>query len=151
MDLPFVYILGVVVTVLILAFGLKAITDIKKTSETVEIATFITDLNRVVETYYNLNVGSSKQLSLQVPKPINMICFTAPKKEQTADVPQEIAFLLQGRDNVYIFNSNIGPRLIPHLEPSLDENPLCFQTQGRLKADIETKVRERSVFVEISR
>jgi hypothetical protein len=150
-DQPFIYIMGVIVTVLVLTFGIKAITSIRGEAELVETATFMKDIDHIVETFYNLNVGSSKEISLAVPKGIKMICFTAPKQEITAQVAEEIAYLARGNDNLFLFDGQIGPREIPHLEAPLDENPLCFNTQGKLKAVVETKSRDREVYVEISR
>lgn len=150
-EQPFTYIMGIVVTILILIFGFRAITQLKGEASLVEIGTFVNDFNRIIETYYNLNVGSSKELSLAVPNSIKMICFTNPNQPLTADVAPEIAFLLQGSENVYFFNGKIGPRTIQHLEVNQEENPLCFQTAGRLTANIETNAKERSVYVEISR
>ena len=150
-EQPFVYILGIITAVLIITFGARSITNLKEEAELVQVATFINDFSRVIETYYNLNIGSSRELSLSVPSQIKMICFTNPNQPLTAEVNQEIAFLLNGKENVYFFNGRIGPKTIPHLEANSEENPLCIQTQGKLKANIETKVKERSVYVEISR
>ncbi len=150
-EQPFTYIMGIVVTILILIFGFRAITQLREEASLVELGTFVNDFNRIIETYYNLNVGSSKELSLAVPSSIKMICFTNPNQPLTANVPAEIAFLLEGYENVYFFNGKIGPRTIQHLEVKPEENPLCFQTAGRLIANIETKAKERSVYVEISR
>ena len=80
-----------------------------------------------------------------------MVCFTNPNQPLTAEVNPELEFLLTGKENVYFLNGKVGPRTIPHLEVNSEENPLCISTQGRLNAFIETKARERSVYVEISR
>ncbi|MDP4012902.1 MAG: hypothetical protein Q8R00_04840 [Candidatus Nanoarchaeia archaeon] len=148
---PFMYIMGIIVVVLILTFGIKAIASIRQQAELVQVSTFVTDLNKYVETYYNLNVGSSREIILTVPNYIDMICFTAPKKPFTSSVDPNLEFILQGSDNLYLFGSQLGPRTISHLEATLEENPLCFQTRGKLQAFIETKARDREVFVEISR
>ena len=148
---PFIYIMGIIVMVLILTFGIRAISSLKREAELVQMSTFITDLNKYVETYYNLNVGSSREITLTVPNQVDMVCFTIPKKPFTASVDPNLEFILQGSDNLYLFGSQIGPRTISHLEPKSEENPLCFQTKGNLHAFIETKSRDREVFVEISR
>ncbi len=150
-EQPFIYIMGIVVTVLILAFGFRSITQIKEEASLVQVSTFITDLSRIVETYYNLNVGSSKEISLTVPDSIKMICFTNPNQPLTAVIEPELEFILTGSENVYLFNGKLGPRTIHHLEVNPLENPLCFQTKGKLIASLETKSRERQVYVELSR
>ena len=150
-EQPFIYILGIVTVILILLFGARSITKLREEAELVQIATFVNDFSRIIETYYNLNVGSFKELSLSIPSQIKMICFTNPNQPLTAEVNPELEFLLTGKENVYFFNGKLGPRTILHLEANQEENPLCIQTQGRLIANIETKARERQVYVEISR
>lgn len=150
-DQPFIYILGIVTVILILLFGFRSITQLKEEASLVQLATFMNDFSRIIETYYNLNIGSSKELSLSIPTQIKMVCFTNPNQPLTAEVSPELEFLLTAKDNVYFFNGKLGPRTIPHLEANPEENPLCIQTQGRLNVFIETKARERQVYVEISR
>ena len=150
-EQPFVYILGIVTVIFIILFGARSITTLKNEAELVQVATFVNDFSRIIETYYNLNIGSSKELFLSVPNQIKMICFTNPGKPSTADVTPELEFLLSSKDNVYFFNGHLGPKTIPHLEATPEENPLCIQVQGKLKANIETKARERQVYIEISR
>lgn len=150
-EQPFIYILGIVAAVLIILFGARSITNIKHEAELVQLTTFVNDFSRIIETYYNLNIGSSNELSLSVPTQIKMICFTNPGKPSTADVTPELEFLLSSKDNVYFFDGTLGPKTIPHLEANPEENPLCIPVQGKLKANIETKAKDRQVYVEISR
>ena len=66
-EQPFIYILGIVTVILILLFGARSITKLREEAELVQIATFVNDFSRIIETYYNLNVGSFKELSLSIP------------------------------------------------------------------------------------
>ena len=139
---PFIFIFAIIFGALILAFGTWAIFNIKERAELAELTLAITDIKKEVNSYYNLETGSSKELNIALPKKVEKICFTVPKEQFTKTSDQELNQLLQNNQkyHAFIFPINIFKLTkfeIPHLKPI--KNPLCITTKNSLKAVIETK------------
>ena len=124
---PFIYIFAIIVAALVLVFGTKAILDLKEKQELAELTTFVTKLKEDVAAYYRFDIGSSKELNLNLPRKVKKVCFT----ENKLEIFPKVFFLNEFK--------------IPYLKPV--ETPLCIDTNGKLKAIIETKPR----YVEIRR
>jgi len=118
---PFVYIFAIIVAALILVFGTKSILDLRERQELVELATFVTDLKEEVAAYYRFDIGSSKELDLNLPRKVKQVCFY----ENKLKVSPEIFALNEFK--------------IKYLKPV--ETQLCINTNGKLKAIIETKAK----------
>ncbi len=76
----FVYILAVILTVLILTYGYKAIVSFRVRSDQVSIITFKNDLKGAVETITS-DFGSTKIISLSFPPNFRKVCFVKTIKE----------------------------------------------------------------------
>ncbi len=160
MSHPFIVIFSLIVMGLILVFGAKSIYDLKKAADLSELAAFVKTFQDQVAVYYNLDVGSSKILSVVVPQKIEAICFVNPG--ETITNKQEDPFFMSilednKRDNMYLSPLGAYPApapdfMIEHLRVDGKENPLCIQIQqGKLQAVIATMSGDKEVFVAIRR
>ena len=141
---PIIFIFAIIVAALILTWGSYQIVKIIRTGSTIELGTALTDLKDTVNTYYNLDEGSSKELNIRLPKQVKYICFvnsnepliTQGLEEIDPDLPQ----ILQAKGkNIFIIPATLKPSTynIDKLTPI--ENPLCIKTLNSLKAIIENK------------
>ncbi len=144
MSHPFTMILTLVLAALIIFFGVSAIINLVKVSSQVDLASFRTSLQKEVDTYYNLDEGSQKIITLQLPGEVNYICFV----DQSMHI--DYSLIPNGKENLVkvITNKNVFP--IPEIgQPSLDpiniehlkpeSNPLCIKTSSRLVAKITSQ------------
>ena len=144
MSHPFTIILTLVLAALIMFFGVSAIINLVKVSSQVDLAAFRTSLQKEVDTYYNLDEGSQKTITLQLPGEVNYICFI------DHSLPIDYSLIPNGKGNLVrvITDKNVFP--IPEVgQPSLDpiniehlkpeSNPLCIKTSGRLVAKITSQ------------
>lgn len=154
----FIYIFALIVMALVLVFGFRSILDIKEKAELTEISKFISNLKDLINTYYNFDVGSSKEIKLNAPSKVNEICFVNPKQEIKGKISDAFFYETLKENtkyNVYILPLDAYPEpapdfIIEHLEVNEKNNPLCIKTKdGILKAIIETKAKEKYVYVEM--
>lgn len=141
---PFIFILTLVVVALILVWGFRVILDLKKQAELSELAVFVNDLKNDVKAYYYFDVGSSKQLNLNLPYKIKELCFFNPKDPITAEINLELETLLLDNPeyNFYVLpldSYSLTNFKIPYLKVNSTKNPLCLKVFRKLDAVIETK------------
>lgn len=140
---PLIFIFAIIVAVLVLSWGSYQIYQIIKLKNTMEVGATLLDLKKQVDTYYNLDEGSSYAIDYKIPKQIKYFCFTNPNEPMPyppLEVDPNIEQILQNKGkNVFIIPTTANPPNynIPHLIPI--ENPLCIRTIGSLKAVIENK------------
>ena len=142
---PIIIIFALVIAALILTWGSYNIYKLTKTARTIELGTALTDLKDLVNTYYNLDTGSSTEINIKLPKQVKYICFTNPNEplvitNNIEKISPDLAQLLQIKSkNIFIIPTTIKPSTyyIKNLKPI--ENPLCIKTLNSLKAIIENK------------
>ena len=138
---PFTIILTLVVAAFIIIFGISAIRDLINVSNQVDLSSFTNSLQKEVDTYYSLESGSQKLLSINVPSQVEYICFI----DQSADIdysliPNEKAGLVRAIKDKNVFfiparkNPSLDPVNIRNLKPA--SNPLCVKTINKLEAKI---------------
>jgi len=156
-SLPFIYIFGIIVAALIIAFGYSAITRLSGTVEEASLAKSVESLREKVDFYYTLEPGSKKQFklgdALKIPYKVKYACFVKPKSPITAQLPDpSLQALIQNSNyNLYFIpltSYKTTRFLVKNLEPPI--NPFCIKTQGSLSFTLETKATEEKVYVEIS-
>lgn len=72
---PFIIIFALIVAVLILAFGFKAVLDIQEKAKFAELLDAQAEIKEVSKTMYTLGVGSQRTIDLLLPKKITCLCF----------------------------------------------------------------------------
>ena len=153
---PFIYIFTLIVSAFVIYFGFTTVASFQRESNLVELSKFVSDLNNVVDTYYNLDIGSSKKISLMVPSQIEQACFVKIGSQINANVDEYFRAILKDNSQYNLFTLPLDALPAPapdfaieHLQIEGNENPLCIKTKGRLNAIIETKVANNNVYVEI--
>lgn len=142
---PIFMIFAVIIAALILTWGSYNIYKLTKTARTIELGTALTDLKNLVDTYYNLDQGSSTEINIKLPKQVNYICFTNKNepliiKEDIKKISPDLSQLFQAKSkNIFLIPTTIKPSTyyIKNLIPI--ENPLCIKTLNSLRAIIENK------------
>ena len=156
-SLPFIYVFGIIVAALILAFGFSSILKLTKTVDEASLSKSVEGLREKVDFYYTLEPGSKKQFkldsSIKLPSKIEQACFVKPKSPLTSQLPDSsLAPLIQNSNyNLYFLplTSFKNTRfLVKNLEPKT--NPLCIKTTGFLSFTLETKATPEKVYVELS-
>ena len=136
-GMPFVVIFSLIVMALILLFGARSIRDLGGVADMTELSRFVGNLQNVVEVYYNYDVGSKNEVSLNVPGKIEKICFFNPGGSINVGVDMEFRERLEdnSRDNMWIlpldaFKSPAPDFRIEYLRAGVGgENPLCILTK----------------------
>ncbi len=72
---PFMWILALLVTTLVLAFGYFAISKLQETFAQTSVIDFKNKFERNVNEVYYLDAGSSKTIKVDLPDRIKKICF----------------------------------------------------------------------------
>ena len=154
---PFIFILTLIVMAFVLAFGLKSFLDIKKTADLTELSNFIIKLEDEVEVFYNFDVGSKKDLNLNLPLNVERICFFNTGERINVNMNDDFfrAVLESSRrDNVFVLPLDAFSKVdfyVDGLRVDNIENPLCFNVKGKLMAEIETILYNNNVYVQINR
>ncbi|MFH0936343.1 MAG: hypothetical protein V1815_01535 [Candidatus Woesearchaeota archaeon] len=146
---PFIYILALITIVLLFFFGYKAINDFQQKAELVELGNFVNDLKYNIKTYYNFDVGSSKQINLNLPKKVKKVCFTNLNEIPNSADP-ELKLLMNNNDNMYIFpieDFSMNSFKIDYLKVS--QAPLCFNVNGKFIATITKIIYDKKSYVEL--
>ena len=141
---PFTYIFALILIGLLFFFGYKAINSFQEKAQLVELANFVNDLKSNVKTYYNFDTGSSKQLSLSLPKKVKKICFTNLGEIPSTTDP-DLKLLLNKNNNMYIFPIeafSMNTFKIDYLR--INQPPLCFNVDGKFNAKI-TKIIDNKI------
>lgn len=155
---PLMYIFTLIASAFVIYFGFTSVSSVQREAKLVELSRFTNDLNEAVDTYYNLDIGSSKKLSLNVPSNVEEVCFVKIGMPVNRNVDQYFMELLSDNSQYNLFTLPLDALPAPapdfkinNLEIDGNENPLCIATKGKLNAIIETKVRNNNVYVEIRR
>lgn len=156
----FIFLFALILMALIFAFGIKSFLDVKKTADTVELVTFIDQLDKKVQQYYSFGIGSSTEQTFSLPSQITLVCFADPEKPLTTTADSRLTFFLQNnkKDNVYVLPLDVFPEppapdfTIKHLIVDPFTNPLCISAQGKkLSLVLETVARDNNVFVQVKK
>ena len=139
---PIFYIFILIVAALFLTWGIKNIFDLKDRAEQVELATFIQDIKNKVNQYYNFDYGSNTEINLRVPNKIQYICFT---NNEPNNIPENLntygdlnkIFTLQKHNTFLLPLTSFSTTAFTTPNLVTEEDPLCIQTGGLLKATIE--------------
>lgn len=148
---PFTYIFALVLMGILFFFGYKAITGFQEKAELVELTNFVNDLKYNIKTYYNFDIGSSKQLNLNIPKKVKRICFTN-LDENTATTDSCLKLLINKNDNLYICpieSFSMNTFKIDYL--MISQAPLCFDVNGKFNAKIKKIVYNKKPYVELTK
>lgn len=141
LSTPIIFIFILVVSALILIFGIKAVLNLQERAETIQLITSIDNLKDTVETYYSFVEGSNKQIDISFPADIKYICIvdkssTIPENIKKYDPYIEEYIQASPEYNLFILpQSKVSRFKIPNLKPTQD--PSCFLNP--LKAIIENK------------
>lgn len=139
--MPFIYIFALIVAALILVFGLKFVFDLQASGEQIELGRFKLDVEREVSFIYNLDTGSSSEVTLKTPTKIKTICFTNSEKDvRTTDKQLRDLLFLNPENNFFIISEDPSQDKsfnIEHLKS--DTNPFCIQPKGELSLIFENK------------
>jgi hypothetical protein len=149
---PFTYIFALIVIALLFFFGYRAINDFYEKAELVELGTFVDDLRYNINTYYNFDTGSSKQLTLNLPKKVKKICFTNLNENTNLPTDPDLKLLINKNDNMYIFpieTFSINMFTIDHLR--ITQTPLCFNVNGKFNAKITKIIYNKKPYVELTK
>lgn len=150
----FVYIFAIIVTALILYFGIKGIIYIIHIGGGVETANFITDIKSAAQKNYDLGYTSRTSKELLVPKNLETICFINPDEKpdlsiiQNQNTKNAISIMTKTKEENLYFNikgGRIEPILIEHLKAKngiqckqglFDRISLVFENKGNF-AEVE--------------
>lgn len=149
LSTPFIFVFALVVGGLILIFGSNYIFRLNELGESVELTSFVSTLRKDVESYYYLDEGSSKLITVKLPSKIDFICIKGEGSLNNNEILNKYPgfdFILENNDKNVFFAPINAYRVtiynIEHLKPA-GKNPLCFKNNE--KAKLETK----SNYVEI--
>ena len=78
LGVPLVLVFGLIVGALILYFGTTYILKLKEEAEYIDLLDTIQDIDAMIDTYGNYDPGSSKVVSLSLPKKVEKLCFFDP-------------------------------------------------------------------------
>lgn len=155
---PFIYIFTLIVSAFVIYFGFTTISGFQEEAKLVELSKFVSDMSDVVDTYYNLDIGSGKKINLAVPNQLEEICFVKIGGAVNTNADEFFREVLKDNTKYNMFTlpldalpSPAPDFTIDNLEITGDENPLCIKTDGRFRATIETKVKNNNVYVELRR
>ncbi|QQG38458.1 MAG: hypothetical protein HYS32_02515 [Candidatus Woesearchaeota archaeon] len=146
-DLPLIYIFALIVSALILVFGLTQVFKLKSSAEQIEIGQFKLSIEKQIDEIYNLDKGSSLEVIIPVTEKIKEVCFVDNTKTLSTTNAKlgDLAFLNPSH-NVFIIGEDLNSDKsfnAEHLKP--DISPICFSTKGKLNIILENKGRYVSV------
>lgn len=135
LEQPLVWVFALIVGGLILVWGGYQVYKLVSFSNEIQANDFVTTLKSDIESYYYLEEGSSKVITIILPSGIEHICFT---DEGDYDFPEFLSqgeqFLIKNREeNVFMFPSDKidqGAFFIQHI--TTDSNPLCLENKDKL-------------------
>jgi hypothetical protein len=76
MGQPLLMIFAAIAGIMLLLFGFVLVTRLKETGDSVEIANFVGKIQKEVNRYYYLDVGSRAKLDVNLPETVDFICFS---------------------------------------------------------------------------
>ena len=156
MAQPFVYIFALILGALILIWGIKVIVDMVSIGGKAELGKITKTIQSDVEAYYNYDEGSTKELSISLPKGLSYLCISDPgknfncQKKDIAGVTKPCGSVgtlepLLKREAEKADNKNNlfaipfaqatlegGKFKAPNLKPVSGINPICIQTGAKL-------------------
>jgi len=139
---PIIFIFILIVSALVLAFGIRAVLNLQERAELIQLTTSVEDLKDYVETYYSFVEGSSTEITLNFPSKIKYICIVAKSNKVPENIknydPYIEDYISASPDyNLFMIPQEykISRFKIPNLKPAQD--PLCFSNP--FKAIIENK------------
>lgn len=139
---PIIFIFILVVSALVLAFGIKAVLDLQQRADLIQLTTSVDDLKDLVETYYSFVEGSNTQTDISFPSDIKYICIAEDSyliPENVKKYDKDIEAYIKASPDYNLFAVPLKYKIsrfkIPNLKPVID--PICFLNP--LKAIIENK------------
>jgi hypothetical protein len=152
-----IFILAGLIFVLILGFGYKAVNDLLKSAEDINLAELKSEFEASVESAKG-SFESVRRIDLRVPKSIYEICFfDFDNCESLVDVVSETGVMLDWAVSACSFgSSNVFsvPRLWElsvndlRIDSSLEENFLCVKAERNI---VTFKIKGKGNFVEIGK
>ena len=147
---PFVFVFALIVGAMILIWGMYYVLRLNEVGESVELTSFVNTLRKDVESYYYLDEGSSKLITIKLPGKIDFLCVKGEGQLNNNEILNKYPgfdFILENNDKNVFFAPINAYRVtiynIENLKPA-GKNPLCFKNNE--KAKLTTK----SNYVEIS-
>jgi len=142
---PFTYIFILIVAAFILFFGFYVVRNTLNLGQSIEFVAFRDNLQKEINTFFYLTKGSTKSLSLRVPREINYVCFVDLDYGLLGfNFPTEYAEVLikskKGYNTFFIPYPNKKqlepPSMnISHMKP--EDSLLCVKTVNKLDIKIE--------------
>ena len=131
--IPLLYVFALIVGALILVFGIRQILILMDAGEEVELGTFKTEFEKQTRFIYNLDAGSSDEISIPIPSKVRLICFTDGSGNiQTSNQQLKDLIYLNPTHNLFIITadeSEDSSFKISNLKS--DQSPLCVEPGGK--------------------
>ncbi len=158
---PFIIIFALIVAILVLAFGFKAVLDIQEKAKLAELLDAQAEIHETARTMYTLGENSQKTLKLRVPKNIKCLCFTDKDEtnlplvnnycnENNPSKLQNVMSLNSGNYQLYITPSHLYSlnkfKVIPQLKTNTN-SLLCILVRDSL---FQAKLTSKGRYVEVS-
>ena len=152
----FTFLFALFLIALILGYGLKSVVRLKSVSEDVDLGDFFFQLRDEVNTMSSFEVGSSKQVTLFLPKKVERVCIFHGGREIAGTIDTTLRNTLETNlgKNVFVMPPAFAQNVffIDHLRPAGQDNPLCFLPKGKLQLTLETTLGDDGkVYVEAQR
>ncbi|MBI5872010.1 hypothetical protein HZB88_02905 [archaeon] len=81
LGLPLVFIFALVVGALILIWGGSVILDLGKEADCIDLYDSMKSFEATIDSFYNYDEGSSKQIRVSYPSSVEYVCFFNPEEE----------------------------------------------------------------------
>ncbi|MDP6642023.1 MAG: hypothetical protein QGF74_01420 [Candidatus Nanoarchaeia archaeon] len=145
LSTPFIYVFALIIGSLILIWGMNYVYKLKDTAEIVEVNTFLSDLRKDVDSFFYLDEGSSKVISIRMPSKIDYICFKDKEiplnNDDILDGNPGFRFILENTNKSVFFLPTDAYRTttydIDNIKPKT-QNPSCFRNGEKIKITTET-------------
>lgn len=137
---PIIFIFILVVSALVLFFGIRAVLNLQQRASLIELTTSVNDLKDITQQYYSFSEGSSTEITISFPADIKYICIGNNQNipDNVKKYDQYITEYIAASPDYNLFvvpKQKISRFKIPNLKPITD--PLCLINQQ--KAILENK------------
>lgn len=155
--MPLIYIFALIVAALILVLGFRYIYGLISTGESIEIGNIKTEIDKQVQFIYNLDPGSSDEVSYRAPTKLKAICFGNPSTspndlELERQLPEEEdkiffeTFLGNGANLFFIMENADDSKHVKIGHLLSDKNPICIKPKdNKITFILENKGKYVSV------
>lgn len=139
----FMWIFALIVIGLILYFGVTSLAKVIHTGEVIDVLTFQNQLKKETGLMYGYAYGSNKELIVNVPSSIKVVCFMDLTRPTVLTEYKQINKYRGLTKDVNLFYVTLKgkepePYKIPKLKPK--QNPLCKEVKmGRISLVLDNK------------